>query len=501
MPSAPVWPTQPGSVFFADAAESSRLSRAVAAGQIRRLGRGIYSADLERGADELIARNRWRVVAHFVPDALIADRSAAIAGRLTEAVLFVVSNERSEAIELPGLIIVPRRGVGPLSDDLPWSEGLRMASLARALVDNLAISRRRGRGPARTLSRREYEDWVARLAQQHTVDQLNNIRDRAKEIAAELGHPERIEVIDNIIGAGLGTRQVRAAGRLLVARQRGTAWDPARMELFTAVARDLPQAIRTLDVLETLPAAGHELHSSLPFYEAYFSNFIEGTEFTIDEAERIVKSGVIPANRAEDAHDILGTYRLLADAVDRTYVADAPDEFLDQLRRWHAHIMQGRPAKRPGMWKETPNQTGTYTFVAPELVEGTLLEGFALLGSIDLPIARALYLMLIVSEVHPFDDGNGRLARAGMNAVLTAAGETRILVPIVWRNEYLTALRQLSRERRINLYVRTLGFAQQWTSRITWNDAAVTRAQLEVTNALLDSTEAEETGRQLILPD
>jgi hypothetical protein len=65
----------------------------------------------------------------------------------------------------------------------------------------------------------------------------------------------------------------------------------------------------------------------------------------------------------------------------------------------------------------------------------------------------------------------------------------------------LTALRQLSRERRIDLYVRTLGFAQQWTSRITWNDAAVTRAQLEVTNALLDSTEAEQVGRQLILPD
>jgi Fic family protein len=83
------------------------------------------------------------------------------------------------------------------------------------------------------------------------------------------------------------------------------------------------------------------------------------------------------------------------------------------------------------MWKEIPNQAGTYTFVAPKLVEGTLLEGFALLGSLGPPIARALYLMLMVSEVHPFDDGNGRLARAVMNAVLTAAGETRILVPIV----------------------------------------------------------------------
>ena len=500
MPSEPVWPTQRGSVFFADAADSSRLSRAVATGEIRRLARGIYTADLTGDPDELIQRNRWRTVTHFAPDALIADRSATVAGRLTDAVLFVVSNVRSEAVELPGLIIIPRRGAGPLSDDPPWAEGLHVTSLARAMVDNLAISRKRGRWPARTLNRREYEDWVARLAQQHTVDQLNHIRDRAKEIATEFGHPERVEVIDEIVGAGLGTRQGRAAGRLLVARQRGLDWDPGRIELFTEVARELPEAIRRLDVLESLPAAADELESSLPFYEAYFSNFIEGTEFTIDEAERIVNDGTIPENRPEDAHDVLGTYRLVAEPADRAYVAGAPDEFLDQLRRWHVLIMEGRPAKRPGAWKQIANQAGSYTFVAPERVEGTLVESFALLKALDLPLARALYLMLLVSEVHPFDDGNGRLARAVMNAALSAADETRILVPIVWRNEYLTALRQLSRERRIDLYVRTLGFARQWTSRIVWSDPTVTRAQLEVTNALVDSSEAVRSGRQLILP-
>ena len=228
-----------------------------------------------------------------------------------------------------------------------------MASLARALVDNLAISRKRGRWPSRTLSRREYEDWVARLAQQYTPDQLNHIRDRAKEIAAEFGHPERIAVIDNVIGAGLGTRQVRAAGRLLAARQRGKDWDSGRLELFTAVAGEIADVIQTVDVLESLPAAANEPDASLPFYEAYFSNFIEGTEFTIDEAERIVNGGVIPENRPEDAHDILGTYRLVADPVDRSYLATAPDEFLDQLRRWHGLIMQGRPAKRPGVERDS----------------------------------------------------------------------------------------------------------------------------------------------------
>ena len=33
---------------------------------------------------------------------------------------------------------------------------------------------------------------------------------------------------------------------------------------------------------------------ALPFFEAYFSNFIEGTEFAVDEAAEIVFKGHIP---------------------------------------------------------------------------------------------------------------------------------------------------------------------------------------------------------------
>ena len=51
------------------------------------------------------------------------------------------------------LVVAPRRGHGPLADDLPWAEGLRLSSEARTLVDNLAVSRGRGGRLARTLSR------------------------------------------------------------------------------------------------------------------------------------------------------------------------------------------------------------------------------------------------------------------------------------------------------------------------------------------------------------
>jgi hypothetical protein len=52
-------------------------------------------------------------------------------------------------------------------------------------------------------------------------------------------------------------------------------------------------------------ARTREANASLTFFEAYFSNFIEGTEFDVAEAADIVFNNVIPADRPEDAHDVL----------------------------------------------------------------------------------------------------------------------------------------------------------------------------------------------------
>jgi len=46
-------------------------------------------------------------------------------------------------------------------------------------------------------------------------------------------------------------------------------------------------------------------------------------------------------------------------------------------------------------------------------------------------------MMFLVSEVHPFADGSGRIARM-MNV---HAGELRIVIPAVYRLNYLAVLR------------------------------------------------------------
>ncbi|MDQ3681136.1 MAG: Fic family protein [Actinomycetota bacterium] len=495
------WPTTPGSVFFGDAASGATLSRATKDGRIRRLARGLYSADLRADPAELIARNRWKIVAYLVHDAVIADRSAAEGGMPAGGVLTVISNERREDVTLPGLTVAPRPGPGPLDDDGNWPEGLRLTSDARTLVDNLAVSRGRAGRPARTLSRDELEDWVVRTAQRRPDDWLATLRARALELCDELGVTDRREAVADIIGAVAGTREARpGAGRLLAARAAGREYDPDRVARFDELVGYLGALPSDADVPVELPALADEAQTSLPFFEAYFSNFIEGTEFSVEEAEAIVESGEIPDERAEDAHDVLGTFEAVHDAHLRAATPATVEELLELLERRHRLVMGGRPEKRPGQFKERPNQAGSYIFVAPNLIEGTLIEGFYRLADLQPGFARAVFELFLISEVHPYDDGNGRVARAVMCAELTAVDQARLVIPIVFRNEYQTALRNLSREGRCDLYVRTLAYAWRWTAAMPWQDRAAVDGYLVATHALVDSTDAERTGVRLELP-
>jgi Fic family protein len=147
------------------------------------------------------------------------------------------------------------------------------------------------------------------------------------------------------------------------------------------------------------------------------------------------------------------------------------------------------------------NRAGDTHFVAPELVSGTLKAGFDFYRSLEAPFQRAVFVMFLVAEVHPFLDGNGRTARIMMNAELAAAGEQRIIIPTVFRNNYLAALRALTRSVEPEPLVRTLDFAQRYTAKVDWSARHISLRILEATHAFTDAATAEERGVRLTIPD
>jgi len=108
--------------------------------------------------------------------------------------------------------------------------------------------------------------------------------------------------------------------------------------------------------------------------------------------------------------------------------------------------------------------------------------------------------MFLVSEVHPFVDGNGRVARIMMNAELVAADERRIVVPTIFRTNYLTGLKAMSQRSTTRTLIRALDFLQRYTLAIDFSTLRRAQQQLEATNAFLDAHEADAEGIRLVLP-
>ena len=479
-------------VFVSSADLAAAVSREVKLGRLRKIGSRLYTSNLKEQPEKLVLRNLWPLVDAYLPGALIADRTALENRPAVDGSVFLIADHKRD-IALPGVTLRPRKGPVALETDRPFIGSLRLASPARAFLENMRPSRARS-GVARTLSGREIEERLDEILRQTGESAIQRLRDNAKQVANQLGMTDEFQNLDTLICSLLGTRETRLASPVGIARAAGVPYDPQRLELFQQLFAELAGTAPV-----TRPARLTD-GLALPFFEAYFSNFIEGTEFAVDEAADIVFNGHIPAARTADAHDVLGTWKIVSDQREMSRCPKSSQELIVLLKSRHAQIMEGRPDKGPGKFKTDPNRAGGTLFVGPELVEGTLIKGFEIYRGLTSPLHRAIFMMFLIAEVHPFADGNGRVARIMMNAELVAASESRIIVPTVFRNNYLMALKALSQNRITGAIIRTLDFAQRYTAAVDFSDLNRARLILYPTNAFVDPNEADAAGTRLLLP-
>lgn len=474
-----------------DNAAAQRISRMRQQGRLRPLYRGVYSSNLDADDGDVVRRNWARILTYLAPGCVLSHRSA-FDTRPKDGLACISRAEGRRDLELPGLtfkgLVKPSRG--PLLDterpgaaDVPY-QGFYVSSQPRAYLENLTADKRMAR---RQLSRSEIEERLEKLIALRGARAANALRDDAREVAERLGMQAEFKTLDSLIGAMLGTRPGRVlASRLALARAHGLPYDAQRVELFESVAAQLRNQ-EFADVPE--PATKGSAREMFAFVESYFSNFIEGTTFTVEEAEDIVFHGRIIPNRSDDSHDIRGTFDA---ALRNPFYRDPPstaEEFLVWMQRSNALVMQARKDKHPGEWKLEANQAGSTLFVLPELVPQTLRQAWSMMLLLEQPMQRALFAMFVVSETHPFTDGNGRTARLLMNAFLSQHRQCRIIIPTVFREDYLLSLKATSHQGDASAYMRTLCIAQAWSSELNYEvDVPEMNRQLDACNAKQEDT-------------
>jgi hypothetical protein len=367
-------------VFGSASSERSRaISLDVKAGRLRKLAAKIYTDDLKTPPETIILRHRLEIAAHFYPGAVISHRSVLEAGQpgASGRLHLTVAQAGGPVRSLPGLQIRLWQGPDPqpedtrtvFNDDYP----LFTACQARAVLENLQIARARAGDEPKTLPREALEHWMERnirlLGGLAWLDQLHT---QATVLSARFGWTREQAELTELVSALKGQApKVRLNSEAARARARGKPYDPERLDLFRLLhARLAAQSFRSL------PSPPESEVDNRAFWEAYFSNFIEGTKFTVEEAQVLLydheAARRLETERPEDAHDIKETYRLIADPnISREVAADAP-HFLELLKRRHARMMASRLSILPGVFKQQSNAFGTRTFVAPDLVTETL---------------------------------------------------------------------------------------------------------------------------------
>jgi len=99
--------------------------------------------------------------------------------------------------------------------------------------------------------------------------------------------------------------------------------------------------------------------------------------------------------------------------------------------------------------------------------------------------------MLVLSEVHTFLDGNGRIARIMINYELVNAGQSKIIIPTVYCDDYLGAPRKLTRQSDPKPYIKMLQRVQEFSENIYGDDYSQMLDYLKKCNSFSEHTEAK----------
>ncbi len=212
----------------------------------------------------------------------------------------------------------------------------------------------------------------------------------------------------------------------------------------------------------------------------YHSNAIEGNTLTFGETKAFLLHGVTAQGKPfRDYLDIRGHHAAIDSLLEivrqqapltEAAVRELHKIILVEPYDVDAVTQDGRPTKRrviPGQYKSMPNHVHTSTgevhyYANPEETPAKIADLMAWyrreLDKGDLhPLILAATFHYQFVTIHPFDDGNGRMARLLMNLILMQAGFPPVVVQLDTKNEYLLALEQADTDDDLTPFIEIIG--------------------------------------------
>lgn len=321
---------------------SRLISKLLKSGVIRKIAPRVYSPNLEEPIESIIRRNLFQILGNLYPGTLLSHRSA-FEFQPTKTGRLFLTTTYTKKISLPGITLHFLEGHPPMEGDNKFSGELYVSQKARAFLENLQSTRKLG-NVSKCLSLPEIEERLEQIIRVNGEDEINKVRDQARIISVQLNMSNEFNKLNYLISALLTTKPSKILqSPVAKARALGTPYDSSRLELFEMLFRKLKNIeFQYRKEQNATPIS----FRNFAFFESYFSNYIEGTVFEIDEAKKIIQTNKPHPARTDDSHDVLGTYRIVSNKQEMEITPTSSDDLLEIISYRHALLLHARPSWR-----------------------------------------------------------------------------------------------------------------------------------------------------------
>ncbi len=195
----------------------------------------------------------------------------------------------------------------------------------------------------------------------------------------------------------------------------------------------------------------------------YHSNHIEGNQLTYGETKALLLHGITAQGKPLKDHFEITGHNMAVNAImdiiqskrelNENFIKEFHQILLKESYEVDAITSEGQPTKKKinvGMYKTSPNHVKTKTgeifyFATPEETPAKmydLINWYREKESEIDPIILAAEFHYRFIRIHPFDDGNGRLARLLMNFIFMKAGYPPVVIKTEDKENYFSVLQQ-----------------------------------------------------------
>jgi fido (protein-threonine AMPylation protein) len=214
--------------------------------------------------------------------------------------------------------------------------------------------------------------------------------------------------------------------------------------------------------------------------DAYHSLSIEGYSVTPELIEKVKAGSWNPQENDADrqnrdalaARGYWQAFQKVKESVSKIIAGASPGPLVRTAHRdWYRELFQPsvaagllRPAALAGHRQHPVYLRGSrHVPIRWESLPDAMNELFDLLEAESEPSVRAVLGHWLFGYIHPYPDGNGRMARFLMNAMLASGGYRWTVIRVEDREKYLTALESASVQGDIKPFVAFIAERVQWS--------------------------------------